>query len=208
VNWQEYRNFKAQKELELAQNEVEIAVHKANLAQACADLELLMANVDSAQHATQVFGEASGNEELDTQTPQSLVQKAAASESKIESSDQGSDVDTSNPGLANAAGAGVGQLRHEQRHKNVSSRPIRLPRVARPNPLKRHIAQLRREHYSARTICGELDKLVERGPNRHAPLASWQNKAEGKRSWVDLFEDQRTHNAVKTFINKIQPSTH
>lgn len=208
MNWQEYRNFKAEKELELAQNEVEIAVHKANLAQLHADLELLMAKPDSAQHATEVFGEASGNEKLDTHTPQLLVQEAAPSESKIESPDQGSDVDTSNPGLANAAVAGVGQLRHEQRRKNVSSRPARLPRVGHPNPLKRRIADLRRDRYSPAKICIQLDKLVERGDKGCTPLASWRKKAEGKRSWADLFDDERTHNAVKTFINKIQHSTY
>jgi hypothetical protein len=51
-----------------------------------------------------------------------------------------------------------------------------------------------------------LDKNLERGFNEYKPLDSWQKKAGGKRSWTDLFDDRRTHNAVKTFINRIPPS--
>jgi hypothetical protein len=166
----------------------------------------LMAVEDGATHQTPAPGEASPHEKFDTHASQSPVQKNTVVESAGESSRQGSDADTSNSIPANA-GRGIEQVAREQRHKNVSSKPSHASRALRPNPLKRKIAELKLRRLSAGEICATLDRLLERGSGDYKPLDSWQEKTKGsKRSWLDLFGDKQTHNAVRTFINKIHPS--
>ena len=166
----------------------------------------LMTVEDVATHQTPAPGEVSPHEKFDTHASQSPVQKTTVVDSAGETSHQGSDADTSNSIPANA-GRGIEQVVREQRYKNVSSRPSHLSRAVRPNPLKRKIAELKREGPGAREVCAALDRHLERSSGEYKPLDSWQKKA-GKRSWLDLLKDKQTYNAVRTFINKIPRSLH
>jgi hypothetical protein len=73
-----------------------------------------------------------------------------------------------------------------------------------PNKLKLKIAELKCSLSFAKQICNALDKLVERGQSAYETLPSWQKKAPGKRTWVQLYEDGRTKNDVRTYINKVK----
>jgi hypothetical protein len=207
--WEKLKRLKARKDAELAVLDVEIASHKADSALLYATMESLMAGEDAANHQRTASRRASLHEESNTHASQSLVQKSTAVESELESSHEGSGADRSTSMPKKAAGREVEQVAPEQRQKKVSSRPIHSG-AARPNPLKGRIANLRRQYqrqsHRARAVCMALDKNLERGFNDYKPLDSWQKKAGGKRSWIDLFNDPRTHNDVKTFINRILPS--
>jgi hypothetical protein len=60
---------------------------------------------------------------------------------------------------------------------------------------------------SSRKICVAMDEIVERAsiPTREAlkPLESWTARAGGKRMWVELYDDPRTRNVVKKYINEL-----
>jgi hypothetical protein len=64
-SWEKYKRFKARKDLEFAQLEVEMAVHKANIAQEFAKTELLMAGDDVAKYPEPESKGTSPGEEAD-----------------------------------------------------------------------------------------------------------------------------------------------
>jgi hypothetical protein len=87
---------------------------------------------------------------------------------------------------------------------------IRVPRPLRsfkPSQLKMKIAELkfRDRKALARKICELLDGLVDRGHKGLEPLQSWQKRADGKRTWVELYDDHRTRPLVRAYINKVPP---
>jgi len=70
--------------------------------------------------------------------------------------------------------------------------------------LKTKIATLQRRHPDAyrRKICGYLDAAVERGDSCE-PLKSWQERADGKRTWVELYDDPRSKPLVQMYLSKV-----
>jgi hypothetical protein len=72
--------------------------------------------------------------------------------------------------------------------------------------LKQAIADLRDRHplWNARDIAVGLDAMIEQPSSRHlnlAPLQSWIDAAPGKRRWVEFYDDKRTHERVRGYIN-------
>jgi hypothetical protein len=59
----------------------------------------------------------------------------------------------------------------------------------------------------ARKICDLIDQSINKEApinQRHlAPLESWQKQAPTKRSWVEFFTDTKTHNLVRSYVNKV-----
>jgi hypothetical protein len=92
-----------------------------------------------------------------------------------------------------------------RRRRRSSMRREIAPRIQRIALIK---AQNPRR-ISALDICKEMDKLIEQfGPvsrQQLQPLDSWVRKAPGKRTWTDLFNDNRTKKAVGKYIYKIPP---
>jgi hypothetical protein len=101
---------------------------------------------------------------------------------------------------------GAAALRRQVAHAAASpNRGRRRPIDAR----KELVARLKAYHLGsrARHICELLDQTIDRAiPLRRvhlAPLESWQAEAPDKRSWVEFYDDSRTHNQVRTYINKV-----
>jgi hypothetical protein len=91
-------------------------------------------------------------------------------------------------------------------------RAARQPRAPRVLDRKKElIARLKATQpgISARDICFLMDRRICREPPALRvslePLLDWQQKAGGKRTWVDLFDDERTYNRVRSFVNKVPP---
>jgi hypothetical protein len=77
-----------------------------------------------------------------------------------------------------------------------------------PDAKKELIAQLKaRNPSNARKICELIDQAIDRvAPILRgglAPLKSWQVQAPGKRSWVNLYDDPKTRNRVRAYVNKV-----
>jgi hypothetical protein len=102
------------------------------------------------------------------------------------------------PGPANARRKATGAA-------SSASRRQRRPVDAR----KELIARLKAHNLNppARKICELIDQAIDKAaPIRQgnlAPLKSWQMQAPGKRSWVELFNHPKTHNPVRTYVNKV-----
>jgi hypothetical protein len=96
-------------------------------------------------------------------------------------------------------------------------------KIARPPPLVRRrrqhrrvdprkvlIAELKARHPDApaRKICELIDNHVNTTPiSKHAlaPLESWRTKALVTRSWVDVYDHPKTHESVRSYVNKVPP---
>jgi len=92
------------------------------------------------------------------------------------------------------------------------------PRPSRPeqsrarhiDPRKELIASLRERHRGAlaRRICELIDREINLVPARKAalaPLESWRRHAPNTRSWVGFYDDTRTRNRVRAYVNKVPP---
>lgn len=83
--------------------------------------------------------------------------------------------------------------------------------VRRVDARKELIASLkaRNPNTNARRICELIDQTIERAtPIRRGnlvPLESWQRQTPGERSWVGLYDSSKTHNRVKSYVNKVPP---
>ena len=76
------------------------------------------------------------------------------------------------------------------------------------NTRKVMIGRLKAMHMDAgtREICEMIDGRIKESPSSQpvlAPLESWLTKAQGARSWVDVFDHPKTHKLVKNYLNKV-----
>ena len=82
------------------------------------------------------------------------------------------------------------------------------PRAGSVDPRKERIAQIKagQPGIKAIDVCLQIDRAFQREApgmrDRLAPLASW-SKATWVRTWEGVFDDQRTHHRVRSFINKV-----
>ena len=71
------------------------------------------------------------------------------------------------------------------------------------------IAELkaRNPNSNAREICELIDQVIDKAaPIRRgnlAPLKSWKTQAPSLRSWVEFYDHSKTHNPVRTYVNKV-----
>ena len=67
----------------------------------------------------------------------------------------------------------------------------------------------RNPNTNARRICELIDQTIEKVAHIRrgnlVPLESWQRQAPGERSWVGLYDTSKTHNRVKSYVNKVPP---
>ncbi len=86
-------------------------------------------------------------------------------------------------------------------------------RSARHHPIdarKELIATLKARHPNARArrVCELIDGAISRTPSSEAKLPllpSWREKAPGIHSWVECYDDRRTHHLVRAYVNKVPP---
>lgn len=76
------------------------------------------------------------------------------------------------------------------------------------DPVKTEISRLKADGvFHSRKICARLDALIERSSEakraKFSPRKSWVAKTN-KRRWIENYDDRRTRNAVKTYINKVK----
>jgi hypothetical protein len=61
----------------------------------------------------------------------------------------------------------------------------------------------------ARKICESIDQTIDRTApiirERLAPLEQWRKLVPSARSWVRFFDDPKTHNLVRSYVNKVPP---
>ncbi len=76
---------------------------------------------------------------------------------------------------------------------------------------KELIASLRARNPDAqvRKICGLIDQKIEKEAPilraDFAPLESWTKLVPSERTWVGLYEHSKTHERVRSYINKVPP---
>jgi hypothetical protein len=108
--------------------------------------------------------------------------------------------------------ASLAEARYAEQPR-VETRRSRLSPIRRNIDLRKQaIAEIKAQNprgISARDICGQMDTMIERvSPVRQhqlQPLDSWMTKAQGKRTWTDLFDDPRTNKAVGKYVYSIPP---
>jgi hypothetical protein len=105
--------------------------------------------------------------------------------------------------------ASLAEARYAEQPPVGTRRSRRSPIRRDIDPRKTRIAEIRAQNpgISARGICEEMDKLIEQvGPASRQQLQaldSWMRKVPGKRTWTDLFNDNRTNKAIGKYIYKI-----
>jgi hypothetical protein len=106
----------------------------------------------------------------------------------------------------------IDKMEHSIRQGEESRIPAsskRTPQHPHIDPKKELIAQLkaRNPNANARKICELIDQKINReAPIRQknfAPLEQWVKQAPGKRSWADLYDHTKTHNLVRSYVNKV-----
>lgn len=105
------------------------------------------------------------------------------------------------------AAAGTQTIGHLSVEQSISVRRRQKRLDARKELIA--ILKARNQRALARRICELIDQSVSRKAPIHrdgfAPLMSWQGKAGGKRSWVELYDYAKTHNAVRKYVNVVPP---
>ena|ERR1022692_453968 len=102
------------------------------------------------------------------------------------------------PGPANArrSATSAASSADSLRRRPVDARKELIARLKARNPNSR-----------ARKICELIDQAIEKAApiqqGNFAPLKAWQMQAPGKRSWVEFFDHPKTHNRVRTYVNKV-----
>lgn len=98
------------------------------------------------------------------------------------------------------------------RHSADYSSGLKQSRPPRPVDAKKElIARLKARYPSscARKICELIDKRIETESTaqrqRLEPLLSWVSRAGTSRTWLELYEGKRTHNLVRSYVNKVPP---
>jgi hypothetical protein len=91
-----------------------------------------------------------------------------------------------------------------------TARPFRrAARHVRVDVRKQEIASIKAGEPGilARNICLQMDWKINRAApvfrERIEPLPSWIKKANGKRTWKEVFDDKHTHHSVRSFVNKV-----
>lgn len=96
-----------------------------------------------------------------------------------------------------------------QEHKaEPQSTSVRRRQVRPIDARKELIARLKARHPNtqARKICELIDRNISSTPisrDALAALKSWQTRAPGKHSWVELYDDPKTRNRVRAYVNKV-----
>jgi hypothetical protein len=96
-----------------------------------------------------------------------------------------------------------------QGHKaEPQSTSVRRRQVRPIDARKELIARLKARHPNtqARKICELIDRSISSTPicrDVLAALKSWRTRAPGKHSWVELYDDPRTRNRVRAYVNKV-----
>jgi hypothetical protein len=75
---------------------------------------------------------------------------------------------------------------------------------------KELIANLKVRHPDAlaRRICELIDREISSTPSRKAalaPLEPWRKQAPSVRTWVDFYNNPKTHELVRSYVNKLRP---
>jgi len=185
AKWDEFKKLRAKKKLELASLYVEIARHNANLQQLRAE---------QGPDGQPLIPRDAFTLDVESQIAKLEIEMAEYEKQLLEADTELDSVMEKLPTSPKVVDRVVG------------SKPLERKRIAIRNPLKSKISELRNTHCTARMVCLVLDGLVERCPFQYRPLTSWQKRAPGKRTWMELYDDPVTHNGVKTFINRIPPS--
>ena len=121
---------------------------------------------------------------------------------------------TDNPTAGVTGNRRLGEHRAEAPSAKPTNHLVSLAsrrQVRHVDPRKELIAGLkaRNPNTTARRICELIDQKIEKAPpilrGNLVPLESWQGLAPGERSWVGLYNTSKTHNQVRSYVNKVPP---
>jgi hypothetical protein len=101
--------------------------------------------------------------------------------------------DSSSPQLLPPASRKV-----SRRHRPVDTRKELIAQLKARNP-----------NANARRICELIDSTIERTSPalqpRLEPLGSWLSSTGASRTWLGLYDNEPTHNLVRSYVNKVPP---
>jgi hypothetical protein len=113
------------------------------------------------------------------------------------------------------AGQGIARMIRAQIARVPATAPPAATLVRRPqrrpvDSRKELIAILKMRHPEAlaRRICELIDREISSAPTRKAalaPLESWRRHAQDTRSWVGFYDRDKTHELVRSYVNKVPP---